>query len=111
MPCNCDHLEATHAERDSKEVCEHLKYLGERLVKAMPHWVMEGAKDYYGAVSHLEEGTIMLCELCQECPEEIIYNARDRRARRLADWWEEHQEADRVRILKENATKTHLAMP
>ena len=30
-----------------------------------------------------------------------FYNAKNKTSRRLADWWEEHQEADKKRLKKE----------
>jgi hypothetical protein len=32
--------------------------------------------------------------MCKVAPDEIIYNGKDRDARRLADWWDDHQAAD-----------------
>lgn len=31
----------------------------------------------------------------------IVYNAKDPKSRELANWWEQHQEADRIRIEEE----------
>ena len=37
--------------------------------------------------------------------DEFIYNARVKESRDLADWWEEHQGADRKREAKEKKAK------
>jgi hypothetical protein len=43
----------------------------------------------------------MLCQWCQEADDAIIYDGRDPIARSLADWWDEHQAADRARVKAE----------
>lgn len=104
MPCNCDHLEPTHAEENSREVAQHIVWLAGKLDFLVADYVKSAAKHIYGNTAKLEEMTVKLCNLCQ-LPEadEIIYNARDKKARRLADWWEKHQAADKKRVKKELA--------
>jgi hypothetical protein len=41
-----------------------------------------------------EKITPLLCEICKENPD-LPYNARDPLSRKLADWWEDHQEFDK----------------
>lgn len=87
----------------------------------MPCAVSQGEKDYYEARSLLEyvcektgqkmpelfdangfspegEPTQQLCAMLRRMDpavrENLVYVAHDRMARRLADWWEEHQEKD-----------------
>lgn len=59
----------------------------------------------------------MVVELCslltnmeENSRDTIIYNAKDKRARALADWWEEHQKTDLERIAKEKIEVEEKAM-
>lgn len=101
MPCNCDHMEPNKHEIESKKACQCARYLLRTMNLDVPDWVEEGAEDYYGIPFKMEEVTILLCKLCSEIDDSIIYNGRDKEARMTADWWDEHQKADRERIAKE----------
>ena len=96
MPCNCDHMEPTAAERHRREAAQHLVYLFDRLgLDIAPH-IKEAADDLYGTGG--DECVVALCEILRGGTDDvmaIVYDAKDRRSRRLADWWEDHQEEDR----------------
>lgn len=103
MPCNSDYMEPNDAEVNSRDICEHIVYLQAHIGFDIPDWVKIGAADYYGAPTRIDEATEMLCQICgnleKNAPgvaDELIYNGRRREARRLADWWDEHKEADRA---------------
>ena len=96
MPCNCDHMEPNAAERHRREAAQHLVYLFERLGKKIDPSIKAAADDLYGTGG--DECVAALCEILgghMEEVEAIVYDAKDRRSRRLADWWEDHQEEDR----------------
>lgn len=113
MPCRSDYMDPNEAEKDSREVCNHILYVHEQLKKlpehtfVVPEWVRSGAAAMYGAPNKLEEATQILCGLCRGMDYEIqgyvIYDGRSNQARKLADWWDEHQKADLARERKENA--------
>lgn len=46
----------------------------------------------------LDEWTEILCNICKSMTEEeenrLIYDGRNPRARKLADWWDEHKKMD-----------------
>lgn len=106
MPCNSEYMNPSQAEQNSKEVCGLLIYLSNKVGKTVPSWVGAAASNTYGNPRRLDEATQMLCALCQESGDEVIYNdIRDPMCRRLADWWEEHKAADRARIDAENEEK------
>ena len=102
MPCNCDHLEATAHERESKRVCALLSHF----MSEPPQWVVDAGGDYYGLTYRGEghdvhEATALLCDLCNTLDEAVIYDGKDPMARKLADWWDAHKEADEKRRMTE----------
>jgi len=101
MPCNCDHLEPNLHEIESKNICEHLVWLAKAKGQIPTMWISKGAENQYGVPQKVEELTQLLCKSCENTPEEVIYNGRIMEARALADWWDNHKEADKVRLEKE----------
>lgn len=101
MPCKSDHMEPTRQESESRRVAKLIIYSMTALGLIIPHWVEKIADHYYGDRSRVHELTRMLCSLCKQLnPEEqerIIYDGHNENARRLATWWEHHQEVDRKR--------------
>lgn len=115
MPCNCDHLEPKAREREGKLVCELLVYAADGLGLAgeLPKWVREGAEYVYGprdegsptngGGKRVDKAVDMLCQFCRfldeeqhhELREAVMYDGHKPDARRLADWWEEHQRKDK----------------
>ena len=92
MPCDCSHMHPRELERESQLVCQHLVYVYRQLGRAVPSWVRKAANDIYGCEDRADEVTEMLCTLCGKMT----------KARSLANWWDDHQEADRQ---KERAAK------
>lgn len=109
MGCRSDYLEANAAEKNSKEAAQHLVYVMTKLNQKIPEYVTKAANNYYGDIGKLHKMVVQLCDILTNMDEEIrdaiIYNGKDKQARHLADWWDEHQEADRQRIAKENLEK------
>lgn len=101
MPCNSDYLAPNDREvayqRTAILYAFTLKQLGERV----PKKVLKDAGDEYNSADY----TVKLCALIRQMDkrtqDRVIYNARDKTARALADWWEEHDAADRARIERE----------
>lgn len=99
MPCESAYLAPTHHESQRQRACKLLVWLRGQLQMDRDPEAERGASNIYGSCSinpHQELcriiGTMTLSVM-----EAIIYNAKDRTARDLADWWEDHQEADRKR--------------
>ena len=109
MPCQSDYMNASGEELESKRVCEHILYLIKRMDNSVPKWISDAASDYYGNVNRLDEATKILCETCRslskEESEKYLYDAHHKDARRLADWFERHQEWDERRVAEEAATR------
>jgi len=97
MPCNSDYLDPTEMEENSRQTCKHIIYLGKKLDETVPSWVRTAAKHVYGNKARLEEAVQILCAMCKKADDSIIYNGKDKKARALADWLDEHKAADRRR--------------
>lgn len=107
MPCTYDGPEATHFDHAIYRAAPLLVYVREAMNQPIVYWVRQYThKLLYSGTQEIADGiTSMLCEACRNMTEDqkqkIIYDGRNPNARKLADWWEEHQEADRKREAKE----------
>lgn len=105
MPCNCDYMNPTRHEIESVRTAQSLGYVLKSIGEPVPEYVTKAKNSYYGDVSKLNDMVVMLCALLTNMGEDqinsIVYNGRKKEARILADWWEEHQRADKERIRKE----------
>ena len=111
MPCRCDYMEASAREVESRNVCNLIKNLLKAKGEPVPDGISRGATNYYGDVSSLDANTAWLCEQCRKFTvdeqNKYLYDGRDANARKLADWWECHQEADAKIVAQEKAKKDH----
>lgn len=100
-------MEPSRHEKESRLAAQLLIYALPLAGGGVPQWVIPVAQDLYGDPHRLNELTVMLCSLCRGLSEDdknrIIYDGRNSDARKLADWWDEHQEADRIREQKERS--------
>lgn len=99
MPCNTDHMEPTARERHQREAATHLVYIYGRMGQPVPAEVARCAADIYGGQT--DEWVKFLCTMLKEMtPDQIdkfVYDAKDKRSRALADWYEEHAKVDAQR--------------
>jgi hypothetical protein len=111
MPCNSDYLEPSRRERELQRAAKLIIYVSSRLNRKVESWVIKEAKDCYASD---DRSVPLLCELLGRLTEKqknmIVYDARNKQSRDLADWWEEHQEADRLRLKKEEEDKEILRL-
>ena len=109
MPCNSDYMDPTVRESNSREVAILLVYVSGALEINCDPRVVQAANHLYGNTDLLDQMTADLCTLCNGLSEEeadkVIYDGRNYQARRLANWWDAHQEADRKRLEKEDAER------
>lgn len=101
MPCRSDYMEPTDKQKQLKETAKLYIYVLECLGKTIPVELRKAANTYYCTDDYVP----VLCEalhcLSDKELDEIVYNARNKTSRQLADWWETHQEADKARFEKE----------
>ena len=114
MPCNCDHMEATQHEVESKTVASLLKHVLAHQSKEIPEAIRKAANNYYGDIKRVHEFTAQLCGLCGVMDnaeaEAIIYNGHDKNSRKLATWWEAHQNFDAIKLAaKKEIERNRLA--
>jgi len=110
MPCRSDYMDPTHYEESiaetSRLLCFVLKKL--KLKPSADEIKFSNACNYPDKVFG-DKVTARLCKILsafnKKQTTEIIYNAKDKDSRKLADWWEEHQIADKKREAKEKAEK------
>ncbi len=114
MPCNSDYMEASGQELESQRVCKLLAYLYDKTGEAIPNWVARAATDYYGNLDRLDEATKLLCECIRGLTEvefeKFVYNVHDKDSRRLAGWFERHQEWDERRVKEEDETRRKIIL-
>ena len=107
MPCRSDHMEPTAQERHRKTAANLLLYVYNKTDRIVEQWMTRRAADYYGGKD--DACIVKLCEVLTDMEtserDDLLYNNRDRVARRLADWWEDHLKVDSDRRQQELATK------
>ena len=101
MPCNSDYLEPTRREEELRRAARLYMYILQETNKPIPHALKKAAQDIYCQDDYIPDLCKVLTELDSEALDKIVYNPKNRTSRDLADWWEDHQEADRLRIEKE----------
>lgn len=105
MPCNTDHMEPTVKERQQQDAAKVLFYVKTALGRTVPGELRAAAEDVYGRGIHPDNVVRMLCECFRSMTDaemnRIVYDGRNREARRAADWWEEHQAEDAKRMVAE----------
>jgi hypothetical protein len=107
-------MDPTQEESNKKETSEFIVFVDEILGCKTPDNIVKASKDVYGSGVELDDVVIMLCRILTnlnlEQQEAVIYNARSKTSRRLADWWEEHQKADTKRCEEEEAEERKVAL-
>lgn len=113
MGCNSDYMKPTDYEIKVMESARHLLYVQTRMELPIEEFVIKLAqgRDYNRITPQV--GDIVVESLCKlmglltpEQVEEFVYKPRTKEARALADWWEDHQAADKSR--EQTAAKAKL---
>lgn len=105
MPCRSDYMEPTSREKYVTETAQLLTFVLNRLGLKIPPNVSAAAAANYPGTDLTDHFTRKLCTLIRgmsaEQQETIIYDGRNTLSRRLADWWDRHEAADKARISEE----------
>lgn len=103
MPCQSDYLDPTRKQQELKQTARLCAFLLKKLGLVVDDNLAEAAADDYCAADYVS----LLCKLLKGLSkdkskiERIVYNAHSKKSRELANWWERHQHADRVRKKEE----------
>lgn len=107
MPCNTDHMEPTVAERQRREAAQHLVYVRGAMGQPVPKDLATDAASHYGgSTDRMKELCSLIGRMNAEQLDRIVYDGRNAQARKLADWWDEHQKEDWKRVEQEAKSKT-----
>lgn len=107
MGCRSDYLAPGLRETESREVAAHLIYVctESKQRNMIPQGCVEAVDNIYGNLQMVDTWTAELCGILTNMSptdiDRIVYNAREPKSRRLADWWERHQEWDKKRLEEE----------
>jgi hypothetical protein len=81
MPCNCDHMEPSLHEKESKNLMSLMAGVG----------MYKHDVPYYGKVEAIHEHTALLCKFCEN-------NDVSSYSLELQIWWRDHLEADKIKV-------------
>lgn len=98
MPCNSDYMAPNYKERELQETAQCLAYVYEARGETPPAVVASAANNIYCTQDFVPELCAILRVMEPDEQERIIYNARDPKSRKLADWWDKHKVADLKRL-------------
>lgn len=100
MPCRSDYMEPNGKERQLQETAQLLVYVRMNTNSGVKvsNKLKSAARDIYCRQDYVPELCAAIRSLTEEEQARIVYDGRNPEARRLADWWDEHQEADRKRL-------------
>lgn len=97
MPCRSDYMESNEYEQRLQETAQLLVFVKTELGLNISKRLLDASENIYCKADYVPE----LCKTIRAMDEtqlnQIVYNARRKQSRALADWWDEHQEADRIR--------------
>lgn len=110
MPCRTDYVYEDRRYLFNIDTAKFIKYVTNLYYKnPVPKYVEETIK-----TGKLDLAPT-LCAILRNIQnsdlkefDKIVYNAKDPISRKLADWWEEHEKADRDRITREEQDKLDL---
>lgn len=103
MPCNSDYLDPNAREVELKRAAGLLVFILERTGQSVTRELRETANDSYAKRDYVATLCSVLKRLNSKEFDDVVYNARDKQSRDLADWYEEHEAADRAREHQEKS--------
>lgn len=111
MPCVSDYMEPNGKERRLQQTAQLLMYVRYNTNSGIKvdNKLKRAAADIYCKADYVPELCAAIRALSPEEVDRIVYDGRNPEARKLADWWEEHQAADAERLAKEQREKEEAA--
>lgn len=110
MPCNSEHMNPTNKERYYQRTAQLLRYVVEKTHSIPPaDDLLKAADDQYCQHDYTATLCAHIKGFAPHQMESVVYNARDPMSRKLADWWEEHQAADKNREEVERQLPARIA--
>lgn len=99
MGCDSSYMRPTDKEVKLQDTAKFLCYVYTQLgrKKEIDSAWEKAAADCYCSLDLVPTLCDVLSALDEKTLDRIVYEPKNKVARRLADWWEEHVEADRVR--------------
>lgn len=104
MPCFDIYSGRSYERPRASIAAEHYRYLCSKLDVVIPPWAKEWGHDQYdydGGIDPTAELCALVKTLTDGQREKIVYNAHSSKARGLADWVEEHDKEDVIRLKRE----------
>lgn len=103
MPCRSDYMEPNQKEQLLQETAQLLIYvrMNTKTGVKVTEKLKRASQDIYCRQDYVPELCAAIRAMTEEEQSRIIYDGRNPNARKLADWWDKHQEADRKRIEQE----------
>lgn len=101
MPCNSDYLEPSRREVELRRAANLLIYVNDKTGVESDAGLKAAADDCYCKADYVPALCARLKSLSSSEMDTIVYDGRNRYARDLANWWDEHQRADEIREAKE----------
>lgn len=110
MPCRSDYMDPTNKEIQLQRTAKLLMFVNQQLDIPVSQKLREAVKNSYCTADYVP----VLCKTIRGMTEDqlntIVYNGRDATSRDLADWWDEHEAADRRREAKEQEQARQQAL-
>lgn len=101
MPCNSDYLNPTRRETELREAAYLLEYVMRELGEIVPAGVQAAARDPYCNVDYVARLCGYMQNMTEDAMNRIAYNGKSKDARTLANWWDRHLVADKLREAKQ----------
>ena len=106
MPCNCDHMEPTQHEMESKKVAIFIVDVSQLLGRHPSDAAVNASQSYYGDRSKVHTLTAELCKLMEEkVTQDTVMPLDTTPILKLKLWWIAHQEADVIKDKEATALK------
>ena len=102
MPCNSDYMNPSKQEAAQKEAAILYLWVCKHVSAGVPTWATQSANNLYGCNDAERDTVVALCNMLKSLGPNIVdtmlyVDARNKDARALAIWWENHQEEDAQR--------------